>query len=146
MKHLIALIFESFFSIKSKKIILLIEKINPETNLLIINNNKLNQIKSLELIINNGKILTIGRYIKSIFFLSYFISLKLLKKRGATNGLIKNDKQIIDNNTKIETLWSLILKRNIDKKGTNEKLMAESIPSKKEKKSLDEIILVLVVI
>jgi hypothetical protein len=146
MKHLIALIFESFFSIKSKKIILLIEKINPETNLLIINNNKLNQIKSLELIINNGKILTIGRYIKSIFFLSYFISLKRLKKRGATNGLIKNDKQIIDNNTKIETLWSLILKRNIDKKGTNEKLMAESIPSKKEKKSLDEIILVLVVI
>ncbi|MAJ02556.1 MAG: hypothetical protein CMP37_01405 [Rickettsiales bacterium] len=146
MKHLIALIFESFFSTKSKKIILLIEKINPETNLLIINNNKLNQIKSLELIINNGKILTIGRYIKSIFFLSYFISLKRLKKRGATNGLIKNDKQIIDNNTKIETLWSLILKRNIDKKGTNEKLMAESIPSKKEKKSLDEIILVLVVI
>ena len=146
MKHLRALIFEALFSIKSRKTILLIEKINPKTSLLIINNNKLNQRKSLELIINNGKIPAIGKYIKRVFLLSYFTSLKRLKIRGTTNGLIKNDKQIIDNNTKIETLWSFILKRNIDKKGTNEKLMAESTPSKKEKKSLEEIILVLVVV
>ena len=146
MKLLIALICEVLFSKKSKKTVLLIENIAPDINLLIINNNKLNQRKLSELSINNGNKFTIGKYINKVFFLSNLTSVKHLKMRGMTNGLIKNDKQIIDNNNKSEILWSVILKRNIDKKGTKEKFTAESIPSKKEKKSLEEVIFFLVVI
>ena len=60
IKLLIALIFETLSSKKSRKTKLLIENIAPDISLLIINNNKLNQRKSLELSKSNGKKFTSG--------------------------------------------------------------------------------------